>query len=798
MRLWLREIRSKPMNLFLVVSLGISLAGGMTALSLYAAVRWRALPFAHSERLLSLEVETSAGHTRWWSGPELRALTEGLPGVDGVAGYTAADFNVVADRGQPPEALLATLVTADFFRVLAIDVRLGRAPAPDEFVDGGAPVVVLGHALWQRRYGGDPAIVGRTIRLSAPAYLGQADTDYRVIGVLPADAWLFWKRTDFVLPLRAGKGALADPDAHLIERVIARLERHSRISSATVAGLVERRLPPGRTRTDRVHVLPLARALFRDLTPQLRLVLVVASMVLGLAVLNMVIAVAADRLARRQTDTIRLALGATARRLAQDAALRMILTAAAAGLVGMVVATWLLNGVVGALPSAWLARVPGGGSAFRMTAPVLTGLAAALTLLVGSVGAWTYSTARRLSLNTGLAGSLPPDTPGRHRWRSWLVGSEVALGTATMIIAASLSSQLAGAQATDFGIDHDRTVAAWINPSTTAYADGHARARYFEDVIERVAAAPGIEAVGAVNFPFHFSWQAVPVRPSPDADVAPVQALDRSATPRYAAVAGLRVLDGRWFGRADTASSAPVAVVSAALARALWPTERAVGRTVAVGDQAPQSHATIIGVVSDTRATAHGDPSRTLFRPMAQSPPESMYLTLKAAPGTNVWRTVTSAVWAVNSDQPVDGPWSIDSWVADRKAGLSFLTTTAVALAALGAFIASVGLLGLAMHWVSASRREVSIRRALGANDPAIAWWLGRRWLGVLSPAMILGVALHWPLLTVTATAVEGLRGATSAEIACGVVVVMALSSVAVAWSAIVAQRIDPREITTR
>jgi putative ABC transport system permease protein len=797
MRLWLRELRSRPLQLFLAVSLGISLAGGMTALSLYAAVRWRALPFAHSERLLSLEVETSAGRTRWWSGPELHVLTEGLPGVDGVAGFTAADFNVVADKGRPPEALLATLVTADFFRVLAIDVHLGRAPAPDEFLDGGAPVVVLGHALWQRRYGGDPAIVGRTIRLSAPAYLGRPDTDYRVIGVLPADAWLFWQRTDFVLPLRAGKRALADPDAHLIERVIARLDRNAPVSTAAVAGAMERRLLPGRTR-DRVHVLPLARALFRDLTPQLRLVLVVASMVLGLAVLNMVIAVAADRLARRQADAIRLALGATARRLAQDAALRMILTAAAAGLVGVVVATWQLNGIVGVLPSAWLARVPGGGSAFRMTAPVLAGLAATLTLVVGCVGAWTYSTARRLSLNTGLVGFQPPDAPSRHRWRSWLVGSEVALGTATMIIAASLSSQLARARATDFGVDHDRTVAAWINPSTTAYADEHVRARYFEQVIDRVAVAPGVEAVGAVNFPFHFSWQAVPVRPGPDADVAPVQALDRSASPRYASVAGLRVLDGRWFGRADNAGSAPVAVVSAALARALWPTERAVGRTVAIGDQAPLSHATVIGVVSDTRATAHGDPSRTLFRPLAQSPSESIYLTLKAAPGINVWRTVTSAVWAVNPDQPVDGPWSIESWVADRTAGLSFLTATAVVLAVLGAFIASVGLLGLAMHWVSASRREVSIRRALGADDRAIAWWLGRRWLGVLSPAMILGVTLHWPLLTVTATAVEGLRGATSGEIACGVVVVMALSSAAAAWSAIVARRIDPREITTR
>lgn len=796
MRLWLRELRARPLLVILMLSMAVSLGGGLTALSLYAAVQWRVPPFPDPDRLLSLEVHTAAQRARWWSGPELQSLSDAPPpGVDSVAGFTVADYNVLSEPGRPPEALLGTLVSPSFFQVLKVDVSLGRAPEGYEFIDGGPHVVVLGHALWQRRYGGDPSIVGRTIRLSAPEYLGEPDTDYRVIGVLDADTWLFWKRTDLLLPVRAANGALANPDTYLIERVIARTAGDAGSVRVGLGGAIEAMMPSSREPAARVMVTPLATALFRDLRPQLLLVLVVACLVLALAVVNMAIALTADALSRRRQDAVRSALGATALRLACDAAGRIALTAGAAGLASLFVTAWLLDAAVAVLPSGWLARVPGAESAIRVSGPVLVGLTGTLAVLIGSVGAWTYRAMQRISIGSLLTALQPADGPRHQRWRSVLAGIEIALCTAMVIVATSLAAQLGRARGTDLGVDTDRTVAAWINASPTTYADARSRAAYFDRIVDRIERGAGIQAAGAVSLPFHFNWHTIPVRPDAATTVAPFQALDRSASPAYAGVAGLRVLDGRWFERADDAGGRGVVVVSAALAEALWPAQRVVGRTVALGVDAAPILATVIGVVSDTRTSAHAEPSRTLYRPLAQAPPPWIYVTARTAPGADVSRTLTEAVWAIDPNQPVDGPWSVQSWVEGRTSELSFIATTAVALAMLGALLAGMGLLGLTLHWVNSARRELGIRRAVGATDTAILWWFTRRWLAVLAPAVVLGAALHALLLRTTVAAVEGIRLARPAEVVFGALAVTLVAAASAQWGVRRALRVDPREL---
>lgn len=173
MRNWLRDARARPAaTAFLVASLAISLAGGLSALALNAAVQWRALPFRDADALVRLELQTTENRGRWWSGPELHAVADAPPPpLEAVAGYTVADYNVLSEAGRPPEAVLGTLVSPKFFDVLGVGVRMGRAPNESDFAPGSPRVVVLGHELWQRRYGADPSVVGRTIRLAAPVYL---------------------------------------------------------------------------------------------------------------------------------------------------------------------------------------------------------------------------------------------------------------------------------------------------------------------------------------------------------------------------------------------------------------------------------------------------------------------------------------------------------------------------------------------------------------------------------------------------------------------------------------------------
>lgn len=795
MRNWLRDARARPAaTAFLVVSLAISLAGGLSALALNAAVQWRTLPFRDADALVRFELQTTGNRGRWWSGPELRAVADAPPPpLEAVAGYTVADYNVLSEAGRQPEALLGTLVSPKFFDVLGVGVRMGRAPNESDFSPGSPRVVVLGHELWQRRYGADPSVVGRTIRLAAPVYLGESDGDYLVVGVLSPDAWLFWKRTDLVLPLRAGNGALADPDRYLVERVIGRVAAGGGIATAGLDSALLSRLLPSKERLSRVAVTNLASSLYRDLRPQLLLVLVVACLVLGLAGTNVMIAMSADVLSRQRETAVRVALGATAGRLAGEIAQRALVTTGASAALSLLLTAWSIDSFVSVIPDGWLARVPGTTSAVRIDGTVLVGLLCAVVAIVIAMAVWSRLSVGRLVVGPLLSSLQPSDVPQRQRWRWALVGAEMALCAATVVVATTLLLQLQGSRAVDLGVASANTAAVWVNASPTKYADAPTRASYFNALVDGVAAVPGVEAVGAVSLPFHFDWDTIAVRADADRNVAPVQALDRPASSTFQDAAGLRLLDGRWLEPSDRMGSESVAVLSQSLAEAMWPGTRAVGRQLALGEDDTRSLATVVGVVGDTRTSPHLPASRTLYRPLTQATPPWIYVVIRTARGADVWRPLTDAIWKVDADQSVDGPWAVDTWIAERTSGLSFLTRATAALAGIGVVLAFTGLFGLTTHWVAASGRELGIRRAVGASHGSIVWWFGRRWLGLLTPAILVGLAMQAVVLRFASASVQGLRPATVEELITGITLVTVLGAAAAAVALRRALRVNPQ-----
>lgn len=795
---WLRDLRTRPSLAFLVITLAVSLAGGLTALALNVAVQWRSLPFRDADALVSLDVRGVDDEPRWWSGPELRAVADAPPaGVTAVAGFTVADYNVLSEPGRPPESLLGTLVTPSFVDVLGVSTHLGRPPVVDDYQAGSPRVVVLGYDLWTRRYGADPRIIGRTLRLEAPTYLGETGGDYTVIGVLSPTTWLFWRRTDLLFPLRTPNGGLDRPDAYLIERVIARLEPGGPPVSAALGALIIPRLPASRDRATRVVALPLAARLTADVRPQLQLVFLVACLVLALAFLNALLLVSSDVLARSHDNAVRVALGATPARLSRDVTLQALLTAGVSGLLSVGLASWAIDAMVPFVPAMWLERVPDGLKAVRIDAPLVAVVVATVVAIAVAAGAWALVRGRRLAIGSLLVPLQPVDAPARQRGRSVLVAIEVALGVAAIVIATSLANQLAVTRRGALGVDPDHTFATWLNASPTEYADPDVRATYFDRVIAEVGGVPGVESVGAVSLPFYFEWDPTAVRADGSREQAPVQALDRSATDGYAAAVGLRLVHGRWFGSADSAGAPPVAVVSESLARALGPVDAVVGRTLMIGEPPASPTVTVVGVVRDTRPSPHALPSRTVYRPLNQAPPPSIYLTVRTAPGIDVWRPLTDAVWRVDPDQPLDGPWPLRTWIEDRTAGITFLSQITLVLAALGAVLAMTGLVGLTAHWVQASRRELGVRRAIGASSLAIAWWFARRWLTVVGPASIVGLGLQAAVLRATVASVPELRGAEDVEVAIGLSIAALLALVAAAAALRRALQVSPRDLTT-
>jgi hypothetical protein len=435
--LWVRRLRRDPtLVLFTIVSLGLPLGASVMALSLNLGTLWRPLPFPEPDRLVKIEARTPSVQARWLSLPELHALSRPpAPPFAGVAGYTVADVSVAADGVLPAEGLLATLASADFFSVLGISPAVGRLPEPDMYSASGERVALLGHDLWQRRYAGDPAVVGRVIHLSANDYFRGTTGPYRVVGILPRDLWLFWKRADLVVPMRFDAALAGDVNGGVVEHVLARLRPEADAGAARAAAdplLAQIRSLGAREAAHALAIEPLARAHFRGQQPQLLTVLAMAMLVVALAVTNLAAAGLAEALRRRRDTAIRIALGGSWRRLLGDTLADTSLTVACAGLLSAGVGALLIDAVATLAPDSWLSRVPGGAAAFRIDAR-----AGALIVAVCGAGALAASLAiQRLGRAhapwTLIASAAWAQPPASSRLRSAIVAIEIALAVASV------------------------------------------------------------------------------------------------------------------------------------------------------------------------------------------------------------------------------------------------------------------------------------------------------------------------------------------------------------------------------
>jgi len=200
---------------------------------------------------------------------------------------------------------------------------------------------------------------------------------------------------------------------------------------------------------------------------------------------------------------------------------------------------------------------------------------------------------------------------------------------------------------------------------------------------------------------------------SAPASSAPITALDRAATSTYLDASGITLLDGRWLEAQDRSGAPPVAVVSRSLAQALWPNQRAVGETLQLDASKSEKPATVVGVVSDIRHAPQAPPARIVYRPVPQSAPSWLYFLARIRANADVLNEIQSAVWRVDPDQPVDGPWAIQKWIDDTTSHVRFLANLTAMLAGIGIVLAAAGLHALTVYWVQTSRRELGIRRAL-------------------------------------------------------------------------------------
>ncbi len=733
-----------------IVTLALAVGANSAIFSVVHGVLLKPLPYESGERLVRLhqralpagleEIPFSVG--------EIADYRARLRELDALVEYHGMTFTLL--EGGRPERVRTGVVSPEYFDVLGIEPLAGRAFATADDAPGAPAVVVLSHGYWQRRFGGDPGVVGRAVEMN--------DRAHTVVGVLPPvphypeenDVWM----PTSACPFRSDPEFVAGRDARMMS-AFGRLRPGATAAAAdggaaaVAAGIAAEHpavYPPAAGYS--AAVTPLAEELTRDARPTLLVLLAAVGLVLLIACANVASLALARRVRRRQELAVRSALGATRGRLARQLLTESLIVAAGAAALGLAVAAAALD-----LLTAFAARYTPRAEEIGLDPAVL-----GFTLLV-ALGAGLGSGAlpafsrqgRRAGRGAGPAAGLAAAGGMRIAQggglRRSLVVVQLAVSLVLLAAAGLAARSLFALSRVDAGFDPARVLTATVDLNWTKYDDGDEMRTFFLDLLDRVR-GPGVEsaAVAATfpleeNGPDRFRYQLEGAPPAV-AELAPLADLHR-VSEEYFDVLGMPVVAGRRFTAGDGPDAAEVAVVGRTLARRFDGADP-VGRRLSL--DGGESWITVVGVVGDVRQRGLAEEAgEAIYLPFRQFPGRVMRLLVRS-PGDprHLLDRVQGAVAAIDPEQPLA---EVRTLAEMRSAALAPPRLTAALLAAfalLALAITAAGVAGLAAYTVSQRSHEIGVRMALGAaRGRVVAMVVGQGLaLGAAGAALGLGAAL--------------------------------------------------------
>ena len=783
-------LRTPGFSLLAVLSLALGIMAVTAIYSVLYAVVLDPFPYKDVENLMSVRVSSPAqrfGRTGY-STDQFLEIAERSTIFEGVIASTISD--VLWTGNGDPQRLRGNHGTFNTFDVMGVPPLIGRTPNADDGRPGAEPVAVLGYRFWQRQFGGDPKVLGRQLQLN--------DITRTVIGVMPKR--FMWRGADVYLPVRFERGRVVEGvrGVHLLGRLKPGISAaQAEADLRPIISDLKQREPAQFPDQWRVGVLPFTETFPSSIGRDIWVLLGAVALLLLIACANVSNLLLARASARQREMTVRVALGASRRRLVRQLLTESLLLALAAGVVGTGLAYAGLPAILALVPPDTIpdeSEISLNTSvlAFALAVSALTSVICGLAPALHTAGK-DLSNAMREASRSLAGGSRQAIT------RKALVIAEVALSLMLLAGSSVLLRSFVEMGRVPLGAPPEQVLTMRVPLSPQRYPDAARRIGFFRELLPRIAGVPGVEAV-AVNtglHPFGNMWTPVEViGQTPVND--PVQVHHVSAD--YTRALGIRLAAGRPLTESDVEAAQRVAIVNEHFVRTRIPDRPPLGQVVKLWRfkdppfNVPNHSFLIVGIVHDSPNSGLAEPPMPeLYVPFTIVGSSNLVIVRSQGDPSSLTRAVVSQIYAVDPAQPVTNVITLAQLLKEEQfATPRFNLVLLSVFAIVGLALAVVGVYGVMSSAVAQERQEIGVRMALGADSGTITRMVLVRGCRLLLAGIAIGLLGSYAAGQWLAGAVWRIAGFDPAAFGAVALLLMIVGLQACYWPARRAARIDP------
>jgi len=793
LRYAIRLQRKNPgFTIVAVIALALGIGANTAIFSVVNTVLLRPLPYKDPERLVMVwEEATKAGYPQ--DTPAAANFVDWRDqnqSFEGMAAITDDSFNLTGSGD--PERLEGQRVSTNLFPLLGVEPQIGRVFTAAEDQPGNERVVLLSYGLWQRRFGGDAGIVGKSLQLSGAGYT--------VVGVMPARFQFPTADDEVWVPIAFTQEDAANRDRHYL-RVVGRLKPGVTLAQAqadmsTIATRLQQQYPQSNTDLGAV-ITPLHEHLVGDIKPALLILLGAVGLVLLIACANVANLLLARAAVRQKEIAVRVALGARRSRLIRQFLTESVSLSLLGGLVGLVIAYVGLIVLKAFIPEnisqARAISIDYKVLGFTLLVSLATGLIFGLAPALQSIRFNQAETLKEGGRDAATGGS-------GKRLRSLLVMAEVAISLVLLIGAGLLINSFLRLRNVDPGFRAENLLTMKIVLPDLKYERKIQRSAFYTDLVQRVQSLPGVRSAAVTtNLPLYLQGNSISIsiegRPEPPPGQEPI-IVTRIISPGYFDTMTIPLLKGRPLTDQDTDDSPNVVVIGESMARRYWPGEEAVGKRIAVGRvKSQEDWLQIVGVVKDVRQfelTADPKPQMYLtHRQYGFFDAQDLVVKTDVDPASMAG-AVRKAVWEIDKDQPVSDIRPMETILADSIARQRFSMLLLAIFASVALVLAAVGIYGVMSYSVAQRTHEIGIRMALGAQTSAVLKLAVGYGLKLVAAGIGIGLVAAFALTRVMSTLLFGVTATDPTTFTLISLLLVAVAAIASYIPARRATRVNP------